>query len=69
MKTQRYFYFFLWDSELVLIFVVLYNTQADKTRRIYFFSEKEYIRHQANYKTRLGLTLRRYGVIIYYAIK
>ena len=22
MKTQRYFYFFLWDSELVLIFVV-----------------------------------------------
>lgn len=38
MKTQRYFYFFSWDSELVLIFVVLYNTQADKTRRIYFFS-------------------------------
>ena len=38
MKTQRYFYFFLWDSELVLIFVVLYNTLADKTRRIYFFS-------------------------------
>ena len=24
MKTQRYFYFFLWDSELVLIFVVRY---------------------------------------------
>ncbi|CUQ38178.1 Uncharacterised protein [Parabacteroides distasonis] len=24
MKTQRYFYFFLWDSELVLIFVMRY---------------------------------------------
>ena len=32
MKTQRYFYFFLWDSELVLIFVVsiIFNNSNGK---------------------------------------
>ena len=37
MKTQRYFYFFLWDSELVLIFVVasLFKDMEDNKWLIY----------------------------------
>ena len=37
MKTQRYFYFFLWDSELVLIFVVRYIHRGRYATKFNYF--------------------------------